>query len=105
MPKSENQTVLKRRKNRRIRICGGCSSGFKDDKFCFCVKQERFLRGEKMPDGKKKLVPVHFHLNKWCLRKAEGFSLTDVVYDDNDLTDNDFEDFRQLGLDLSHLKK
>ena len=76
--------MIKQRKNYRIRICGGCKEPFKSMPlqspydFCFVHNEKRFTRGEKAPDGKKKVVQVHYHVRRSCL-KGTGFKESNVI--------------------------
>jgi len=79
---------VKLRTNNRIRVCGGCKTGFLKDSFqppnyiCLVTLSERLLRGEKAPNGKTKLVPIHFHFNVRCLRE-KGFNFGSLKLGEN----------------------
>lgn len=97
----EDIWYLKERKNRRIKICGGCKAGFNDIKppnnICLVTLRERLLRGEKAPFGKTKLVPTHFHTDKRCLR-GKGFNIKKVDFGNVNLSEEDMKILEKNGI-------
>ena len=105
MVPKRNTFLLKKRSNKRIKTCGGCKEGFANlsldppHDYCFATLEERYLRGEKAPDGKTMPVTVHYHIKRSCLKKTQ-FKENLVDYGDALLTDAHKNYFALSGISL-----